>query len=102
MSRMARARLQLLLFGIIGALATVVVSGAPATAEHMSAEILERIPPDARSHLSPEMVEQINRVGHLGDSAAPGAPATDSGAFAAAQNAGNERIHTFDVQLVIE
>ncbi|HUR48418.1 MAG TPA: DUF2207 domain-containing protein [Acidimicrobiales bacterium] len=88
--------------GVLGALTAIVLFGGPATAEHMSAEILGQIPPEARSQLSPEMVEQISRAGHVGAGAPSEGAALDGGAFAAADQAGNERIHTYDVQLVIE
>ena len=90
-----------LVLGIVVALAAITVFGTPATAEHMSAGIIEQLPPEARSQLSPEMLEQINRIGHLGADAPAGAPAVDGGAFAAAEQAGIERIHTYDVKLQI-
>ena len=98
---MGWAQFRLLVLGMLGAVAALVVLGPPATADHRSAEILEQLPPEARSQLSPEMVEQINRIGHM-EAGAPSVAATDGGAFAAAEQAGSERIHTYDVQLVVE
>ena len=82
--------------GIFGALVAIALFSPPAAAEHMSAQILDQIPPEARSLLTPEMTEQIKNAGHTN----AGAPA-GSGAFAAAEQAGIERIHTYDVNLQI-
>jgi len=85
------------------AVAAIGFFASPGGAEHRSAEVLDQLPPEAREFLTSQMLDQINGIGHSGSGGASGlAGPGDGGAFAAAEQANIERIHTYDVRLQVE